>query len=112
MWKTRIELEHQIVTLGSQGLPRRAIARALGVSRNTVRKILEAHGQERREPQTAVTPPRKVVPRPRKIDDFRGKVTELLGRYPDITARRIFEELCAAGYAGFHVKPCEAKRRH
>lgn len=111
MWKTRIELEHQIVTLGSQGLARRAIARALGVSRNTVRKILEAHGQERHEPKSAVTPPRKGVPRPQKIDDFRGKVIELLGRYPDITARRIFEELRAAGYAGGYTQVKEQARK-
>jgi transposase len=104
MWTTRVELDHQVVTLSGQGLGRRAIARALGVSRNTVRKILEAHGHARRERQAALAPPPERVPRPQKIDDFRGKVTELLTRFPDITAQRIFEELRAAGYGGSYTQ--------
>jgi transposase len=104
MWKTRIELEHQVVSLSGQGLGRRAIARAVGVSRNTVRKILEAHGHARREQQAALAPPPQRLPRPQKIDDFRGKVTELLGRYPEITAQRVFEELRAAGYGGGYTQ--------
>jgi transposase len=104
MWKTRIELEHNVVTLSGQGLGRRAIARAVGVSRNTVRKILEAHGHARREPKAALSPPVGRVPRPQKIDDFRGKVTDLLRRYPEITAQRVFEEIRAAGYSGGYTQ--------
>lgn len=104
MWKTRVELEHQVVTLCGQGLGRRAIARAVGVSRNTVRKILEAHGHARREEQAALSPPPARLPRPQKIDDFRGKVTELLTRYPEITAQRVFEELRAVGYDGGYTQ--------
>lgn len=104
MWKTRVELEHKVVTLSGQGLGRRAIARATGVSRNTVRKILEAHGHLRRERQAALAPAPQRVPRQQKIDDFRGKVTELLARYPEITAQRVFEELRAAGYGGGYTQ--------
>ncbi len=116
-WTTRVELEHQVVTLCRQGLTRRAIARALGVSRNTVRKILEAHGRAQREPQTALPVLPERTPRPQKIDDFRGKVAELLARYPEITAQRIFEELRAAGYGGGytavkkHVRQVRPKAR-
>ena len=39
----RQELVHKVVTLSAEGLTRRAIARALSVSRNTVRKILAEH---------------------------------------------------------------------
>ncbi len=99
-WKTRVELEHQVVTLCRQGLTRRAIARALGVSRNTVRKILTAHGEARRqEPSALVVNPRR-PPLPQKIDEFKGKVGDLIARYPEITAQRIFEELKDAGFAG------------
>jgi transposase len=111
MWKTRVELEHQVVTLDSQGLARRAIARAVGVSRNTVRKILEAHGHARREQQAALASPPPRLPRPQKLDDFRGKVTELLGRYPEITAQRIFEELRAGGYSGGYTQIKEHVRK-
>lgn len=104
MWKTRIELEHQVVTLAGQGLHRRAIARAVGVSRNTVRKILEAHGHARRDKQAALAPPPARLPRPQKIDLFRGRVAELIARFPDITAQRIFEELRAAGYDGGYTQ--------
>ena len=104
MWKTRVELEHQVVTLSGQGLGRRAIARAIGVSRNTVRKILEAHGHARRERQEALALGPARVPRPRKIDDFQGKVAELFTRFPEITAQRIFEELRAAGYDGGYTQ--------
>ena len=39
-WSSREELAHQVVVLARQRMSRRAIARALGVSRNTVKKIL------------------------------------------------------------------------
>ena len=42
-WRTREELIHQLVTLHQQGLSRRALAGALGISRNTVKVILAAH---------------------------------------------------------------------
>jgi len=104
MWTTRVELEHQVVTLAGQGLGRRAIARAVGVSRNTVRKILVAHGHVRREVNLALVPPPARAARPQKIDDFRGRVTDLLTRFPEITAQRIFEELRAAGYTGGYTQ--------
>ena len=103
-WTTRVELEHQVVTLCQQKLSRRAIARALGVSRNTVSKILKVHGAQRREERTALVVSQKRLPRPQKIDEYRGQVDELLGRYPEITAQRVFEELRAAGYGGGYTQ--------
>ncbi len=104
MWKTRVELEHQVVTLSGQGLGRRAIARAVGVSRNTVRKILEAHGHARRESRLAIAPSPARAARAQKIDAFRGKVTDLIARFPEITTQRIFEELRAAGFEGGYTQ--------
>jgi orotate phosphoribosyltransferase-like protein len=49
--RTREELVHQVVTLAKQGTTRRAIARALGVSRNSVRALL---GHEHRDRQRMV----------------------------------------------------------
>jgi transposase len=98
-WTTREELLHQVVTLHQQGLTRRAIARALSVSRNTVRKLLTAHGQARLAQHSAVERPAR-APRESKVDPFRAKVAELLERYPEITAQRIFEELRVAGFGG------------
>ena len=42
-WRSRAELAHQVTLLAKQGESRRAIARAVGVSRNTVRTLLAAH---------------------------------------------------------------------
>ena len=98
-WTTREDLLHQMVTLHHQGLSRRAIARALSVSRNTVRKLLTEHGQARQAEHTAIEQPAR-APRASKVDPFHGKVDELLERYPEITAQRVFEELRQAGFDG------------
>lgn len=99
-WRTRQELIHQVVTLAQQGLTRRALARALGVSRNTVRALLEAHAKEREAEHTAVAsrPPR--APRASKVDAFQARVLDLLALYPDITAQRVFETLREEGFDG------------
>jgi transposase len=99
-WSTREELVHKVVTLHAQGVRRRAIARALSVSRNTVKKILFEHEAARQAEHTALPTPSQRAPRPKKVDAFSAKVAELLQRFPDITAQRVFEELQAAGFDG------------
>jgi transposase len=104
LWTSRAELEHQVITLAKQDVARRAIARALGVSRNTVRKILIAHGVQRREVQTALAAPPARLQRQTKLDAFHQKVAELLLVYPEITAQRVFEELGECGYDGGYTQ--------
>jgi len=99
-WRTRQELIHQVVVLTGQGMSRRAITRALGVSRNTIRKILRAQSRERDTGHTALATPPARVPRAAKIDTHRARVGELLDRYPDITAQRVFEILKDEGFTG------------
>jgi transposase len=99
-WRSRQELEHRIVTLARAGNSRRAIARALGVSRNTVRAVLRAQAVRRQEEHSALGPPPPRAPRPKKIDAFAARVGELLGRYADITAQRVFEILRTEGFSG------------
>lgn len=99
-WSSREELVHRVVTLHAQGLCRRAIARAVRVSRNTVRKLLAEHQAARHAEHTALPKPPARAPRPKKIDAFTDKIAELFARFPDITAQRIFEELQAAGFSG------------
>jgi len=43
-WHSREELTHETVRLHKDGFSNRAIARALGISRNTVKDILARHG--------------------------------------------------------------------
>jgi transposase len=62
-WRSREQLEHQVVTLHGQHVTRRGIARACGVSRNTVKKILIAHATKRDQGHTALPTPVKRAPR-------------------------------------------------
>ena len=66
-WRSREELVHQVVVLTAQGMGQRAISRALGVSRNTIKKILRAHGRQRDAGHTALATPPQRVPRARKM---------------------------------------------
>ena len=56
-WQARQDLVHEVVLLARQQVPRRAIARAVRVSRNTVKKILEAHAEQREEGHVALAAP-------------------------------------------------------
>lgn len=99
-WRSRDELVHQIVTLARSRMSKRAIARAVGVSRNTVKAVLAAHAAQRNTTHSALPAPRTRAPRPRKTDAFRDRIAELFVRYPDITAQRVFEILTADGFDG------------
>jgi transposase len=102
-WQSREELAHQVVTLKAQGMTSRAIARSVGVSRNTVKSLLLAHEGER-ETGHAALPQRPVrVPRAQKLDAFKPKIAALTARFADITAQRVFEILRADGFDGCYT---------
>jgi transposase len=98
-WRSREELVHQIVTLTQAGTSRRVVAQTVGVSRNTVKAILAAHQVERSTKQSALVSSKR-APKPKKLDAFQGRITELFTRYPDITAQRVFEIVTSEGFGG------------
>ena len=100
IWRSREELVHQVVALAADRMSKRAIARAVGVSRNTVKAILAVHAAQRSTEHSAVPRPPSRAPRPKKIDAFRDRIAELFVRYPDITAQRVFEILTEDGFDG------------
>jgi len=114
---TREELELQVVTLTAQRMSRRAIARSLGVSRNTVKRILLNHAQQREQPHSALPKSPKSVPRAKLTDDVASRVTGLLATYTDITAQRVFEILKDEGFVGCystvkrHVRGVRLKKK-
>jgi transposase len=110
-WRSREELIHQLVTLHRQGLSARAIARALGISRNTVKALIAAHAAAREAGQPALPPCPERVPRASKVDAYAPRVAEVLGRYPDITAQRVFETLREEGFAGGYTAVKKYVRR-
>lgn len=99
-WRSRAELAHQVTLLAKQGESRRAIARAVGVSRNTVRTLLAAHAQDRDTEHVAITPRPTRAPRAAKVDAWRPRIAELMAKFADITAQRVFEMLRAEGFDG------------
>jgi transposase len=99
-WRSREELAHQVALLAKQGESRRAIARALGVSRNTVRTLLAAHAEDRETEHIALAPRPQRAPRASKIDAWRPRVAALMAKYADITAQRVFEILRSEGFDG------------
>lgn len=103
-WRSREELVQQVVVLAKQGSARRAIARALGVSRNTVRALLDAHAAGRETEHVAIEPRPERAPRASKLDPYKPRIAELIVRFPDITAQRVFETLRDEGFDGGYTR--------
>jgi cellulose biosynthesis protein BcsQ/transposase len=97
---SREELLSQVLALASQGMSRRAIARALGVSRNTVRLLLNVHQGQREREHSALPAPKTRAPRERKVNPYRANVATLMERFPNITAQRVFKILVNEGFDG------------
>lgn len=86
---------NEVVRRHQAGASMRAIARDLGLARNTVSAAL-ADCQPARAGQRPPAPAR----RPSLLDGYRTVIDELLGRYPELTAKRLFEELRGRGFTG------------
>ena len=84
----RIRLVYEVSRRRDRGESLRAISRALGIARKTVRRILRQVARRRREGDDALTrfasPPR--APRASKLDSYRDFIAERLLRYPDLKA--------------------------
>jgi len=109
--RSRESLEHDVVLLDRQGMSRRAIARALGVSRKWASKVLARHRHEREAGQPSALPEvRRRAPRPSKLDPHRGEIERLLRDFSDITAQRVHEEIRRAGFTGGYTRVKELVR--
>lgn len=96
-------LENEIIHRWRGGESLRSIASSLGVSRWRVSRTVAEH-QQSRESQADV-PINSQLPRPQvnrssKLDAFESLITQLLTRYPRMTATRVMEELKRQGYDG------------
>jgi len=93
--ETRMLLKHYL----EQGASKSALARRLGVSRDTLHRWIRDGDLDRDLEATAV----QYGPRPpvaTKLDAYRGIIEARLTVYPQLSAVRLLEEIRAAGYAG------------
>lgn len=87
-----------IVSMEMGGSSRRKIAYELGVSRNTVRRVLNAAAKARRRGHSAL--PRPTVRRESMLDQYEDFIKETLKEFPDLTAVRLQEKLEEKGFDG------------
>lgn len=87
-----IKLEEwvNIISLHRQGLSIKAIARRLGISRNTVRAALRREGPPAYQ-RTATSS---------KLDPYKDYLVARLTEFPELSAVALFEEIVALGYPG------------
>src|SRR5256886_9395480 len=79
----------QIQVLSERGMSDAAIARKLGLDRETVAKW-----------QVEPPPPAIIRVRSSKLDAFRPYLAERLEEFPELSARVLFREIVAQGYEG------------
>ncbi len=96
-------MRNEILRRHQGGASMRAIARDFRIARKTVRRILNQQKQDRIE-----GPRHPELPKPRQrrassLDAHEEFMRDLLGRYPEITAVRMLEELRARGFAGHYT---------
>lgn len=86
----RLEEWVDIRSMRKAGVSISAIAREFGVSRNTVKATLRRDGPpvyRRRE-------------MPSKLDPYKGYLLDRLREFPELSARRLFDEIRVQGYGG------------
>lgn len=96
-------LRNEIVRRRQGGESQRQIARAVGVSRRTVRRVLARVEEERRGPAPASHLPKPAARRPSLLDAYEDFIRQLLERYPNMTATRVCEELRGRGFTGHYT---------
>jgi transposase len=98
--RNREEFEQHLVALHKDGWSIRGLARHFSIGRNTVRKILRKHDNQRDNGHDILHETKKKVSRPSKLDPFTGQIKEIFEEYPGLSGQRVFEKLQASGYDG------------
>ena len=94
-WETRMLLRHYL----EQGISKAELSRRFGVSRRTIHRWVES-GQLDVDLSSGEA---RYSPRPRpphKLDPYKELIEVRLGEFPKLSAKRLFDEVRAAGYDG------------
>lgn len=98
----RQHLVYEVVRRHERGESQRAISRALGIARDTVKGILVEQVERRTQGESAIErelgPPR--TPRASKLDQYAKDIEAWLALYEDLTAVRLLEMLAQKGFTG------------
>jgi transposase len=103
-------VRNDIVRRFYAGQSRRQIARDLHLGRVTVARVLAGVAAQR----AAGNVPAPLQPAPRRarlLDAYEEVLQDLLRRYPQLSARRLWEELRAQGFAGSYGRVWERVRQ-
>ena len=94
-WETRMLLKHY----RERGVSKAALARRSGVSRRTIHEWIET-GQLDRNLSTGGSGYTPRPPGPHKLGPYTGIIDSRLAEFPGLSAKRLFDEVRAAGYPG------------
>jgi transposase len=95
----RVLLRHYL----EQGLKKTELAQKLGIHRRTIYHWI-ATGQLDRELDDELVRYRPRPPVPKKLDPYRGIIHARLEEFPRLSAKRLFDEIHAAGYSGAYTQ--------
>lgn len=95
----RVLLRHYL----EQGLKKTELAEKLGISRRTMYHWIETQ-QLDRELDDEIVRYKARPPVTKKIDPYRGIIQERLEEFPLLSAKRLFDEVRAAGYTGGYTQ--------
>jgi transposase len=99
VFKSRKELENYIITAHANGESIRSLARQLEMGRKTVARIINKNKEQRENGNNPIKP-KKRVSKEKKLDAFDSQIKELIKKYPNISGKRMFEELVSNGFDG------------
>ena len=104
--ETRMLLRHYL----EQGTSKSALARKLGVHRDTIHRWIRDGELDRDLDGDAVRyGPRRPVPT--KLDAYKGIIETRLAAYPELSAVRLLAEIRAAGFEGSYTQLKEFVRQ-
>lgn len=100
--ESRRRLAYEVLRRKQRGDSERSISRALGIHRNTVRRLLAELAARREQGESALEreAPPPPLHRPSKLDAFAERIEAWLVTYEDLTAVRLLEKLKAEGFDG------------